>query len=202
MQNNKPARFLSDEELTELVRAVEAREAGASSRLYNVMRGIYRYWLSRQLGPDHWEDPLHNAYLAVLSAIQQKRITRPAGILGYAHTILVREIATDVKQKIRYREKQGEENPDPVDRGSHPDSRIDYSRRVAIMLEALKQLSDRDQELLRRFYLLEQSEAQIREEMGLTDTQFRLYKSRAKSRLGIRGTAIQKQTLRKRAASV
>jgi RNA polymerase sigma-70 factor (ECF subfamily) len=45
-------------------------------------------------------------------------------------------------------------------------------------------LPARDKEILTRFYLREQSQEQICAEMSLTETQFRLLKSRAKARFG------------------
>jgi hypothetical protein len=45
-------------------------------------------------------------------------------------------------------------------------------------------MSGRDREVLHRFYLLEQPPEQIQIEMGMTETQFRLTKQRAKSRFG------------------
>jgi RNA polymerase sigma-70 factor (ECF subfamily) len=45
-------------------------------------------------------------------------------------------------------------------------------------------LSDRDREILTRFYLDEQTQEKICEDMSLTETQFRLLKSRAKARFG------------------
>lgn len=52
------------------------------------------------------------------------------------------------------------------------------------MEAALNGLAVRDREILMRFYLDEQSQDQICAEMGLTETQFRLLKSRAKARFG------------------
>jgi DNA-directed RNA polymerase specialized sigma subunit len=46
----------------------------------------------------------------------------------------------------------------------------------------LTRLPDRDAEILSRFYLQEQSETQIRSEMDLTHTQYRLLKWRSKAR--------------------
>ena len=48
----------------------------------------------------------------------------------------------------------------------------------------LKGISRRDREILIRFYLLEESQELICRKMNLTDTQFRLLKSRAKARFG------------------
>jgi DNA-directed RNA polymerase specialized sigma24 family protein len=53
-----------------------------------------------------------------------------------------------------------------------------------LMERVLRGLSKRDREILTRFYLDEQPQEQICEEMQLTETQFRLFKSRAKTRFG------------------
>ena len=52
------------------------------------------------------------------------------------------------------------------------------------MREVLRALSARDREILTRFYLDEQSQEAICCEMELSETQFRLLKSRAKARFG------------------
>lgn len=52
------------------------------------------------------------------------------------------------------------------------------------MKEVLEGISARDREILTRFYLHEQTQQQICDEMNLTETQFRLLKSRAKARFG------------------
>jgi DNA-directed RNA polymerase specialized sigma24 family protein len=51
------------------------------------------------------------------------------------------------------------------------------------MRKILAKMKARDREILTRFYLHEQPPEQIQREMGLTLTQFNLYKSRAKNRL-------------------
>lgn len=55
-------------------------------------------------------------------------------------------------------------------------------RKEELVQRALAQLDERDLEILRRFYLHEQSPDQIGAEMSLTETQLRLLKSRAKAR--------------------
>jgi putative toxin-antitoxin system antitoxin component (TIGR02293 family) len=61
---------------------------------------------------------------------------------------------------------------------------------------ALTRLEGQEQEVLMRFYLFEQSQDQICSEMGLTETQFRLLKSRAKARFAesSRKTLTRKRT--------
>jgi RNA polymerase sigma-70 factor, ECF subfamily len=57
-------------------------------------------------------------------------------------------------------------------------------------------MAPRCREILERFYLREQRREQICREMSLTETQFRLLKSRAKARLGDRGQRRLKVTVR------
>jgi DNA-directed RNA polymerase specialized sigma24 family protein len=52
------------------------------------------------------------------------------------------------------------------------------------MRSVLSSISTRDSEILTRFYLLEQTQEEICTEMKLSETQFRLLKSRAKARFG------------------
>ncbi|MDQ6708268.1 MAG: hypothetical protein M3Z85_20105 [Acidobacteriota bacterium] len=53
--------------------------------------------------------------------------------------------------------------------------------------KVLKGISKRDREILTRFYIAEQSQDEICTQMKLTETQFRLLKSRAKARFGEMG---------------
>jgi RNA polymerase sigma-70 factor, ECF subfamily len=48
----------------------------------------------------------------------------------------------------------------------------------------LASLSQRGRDILERFYLKEQTQEQICQEMSLSETQFRLLKARAKARFG------------------
>jgi len=52
------------------------------------------------------------------------------------------------------------------------------------MVQVLQEISPRDREILTRFYLHGQEQDEICQEMNLTETQFRLLKSRAKARFG------------------
>jgi RNA polymerase sigma-70 factor (ECF subfamily) len=68
----------------------------------------------------------------------------------------------------------------------HPDpERIAIARQNQdLAMRILRSIPPRDREVLIRFYLNEQPATQICREMALTETQFRLIKSRAKARFG------------------
>ena len=71
-----------------------------------------------------------------------------------------------------------------VDPRENPEENAMLRQRTELIEKVLSELADRDREVLTRFYLHEQSQEQICAEMGLTETQFRLLKSRAKARFG------------------
>jgi DNA-directed RNA polymerase specialized sigma24 family protein len=74
--------------------------------------------------------------------------------------------------------------PRPNGTPSTPEQAAIFREREDLIKKVLSELSDRDREILTRFYLKEQSESKICLEMVLTETQFRLLKSRAKARFG------------------
>ena len=86
-------------------------------------------------------------------------------------------------------------------RGNPEDAAI-FRQRNELIQKVLQELGIRDREILTRFYLREQSQEQICVEMGLSETQFRLLKSRAKARFGelgkkkLAGRALQSVSMR------
>jgi RNA polymerase sigma-70 factor (ECF subfamily) len=71
-----------------------------------------------------------------------------------------------------------------ADPNGNPEESAIFKQRLDLVHRVLGELSGRDREILTRFYLREQDQDQICSEMALTDTQFRLLKSRAKARFG------------------
>ena len=71
-----------------------------------------------------------------------------------------------------------------------PERRAVDNERADVVRRVLKGVSRRDREVLRRFYVEEQSQEQICEEMQLTYNQFRLLKSRAKARFSEMGRRV------------
>jgi len=146
-------------------------------------RGI-RFFICRHLGPQEAEDKVHDALLIVVQAIRRGELRDPACLPGYVRTVVRHLMADHFGRSLDLRKKQVELGyavslDDP---GDNPEQAALARQKVEIMQEVLLRLSPRDREVLTRFYLLEQSKQQICAEMGLTETQFRLLKSRAKAR--------------------
>ena len=68
------------------------------------------------------------------------------------------------------------------DRTPNPERGAIEKQNTAVAMRVLQSLPLRDREVLMRFYLQEQTPEQICADLGITQTQFRLTKSRAKSR--------------------
>jgi RNA polymerase sigma-70 factor (ECF subfamily) len=167
-----------------LVESIRSGDQEAMSQLYATFGRGVRYYLSRQLGAQEIDDKVHDTFLVVLGAIQRGELREPERLMGYVRTVVRRLVATHIDRLVEERR----ERTDVEDGFVLADDRMDPERdtlrrqRVEIMEQVLHTISRRDREILTRFYLYEQSQEQICQEMGLNDTQFRLLKSRAKQR--------------------
>jgi RNA polymerase sigma factor (sigma-70 family) len=101
-------------------------------------------------------------------------------------TVVRRQVAAFIDQAVQARRERldvetGAQVPDGRE---NPEQHAMERQRTELMKRVLEGVSQRDREILTRFYLLEQSQEQICAEMRLSETQFRLLKSRAKARFG------------------
>jgi RNA polymerase sigma factor (sigma-70 family) len=168
--------------------------------LYGVFSRGVRFYLCRQLGPQELEDKVHDTFLIVLQAIQRGELREPDRLMGFVRTIVRRQVAAYIDNAVQTRREQTglECGLTICDQRSNPEQDAISRQRTEIMLGILQKMSRRDREILTRFYLLSQSQEQICREMGLSDTQFRLLKSRAKARFGELG----RRSLRRQAFPV
>ncbi len=169
-----------------LVGRIHAGEAAAMEELYrHFSRGV-RFYLCRQLGPQELDDKVHDTFLIVVQAIQRGELREPERLMGFVRTVVKRQLAAYIDQAVQSRrDAQVLEHGSAVsDNHESPEESLISRQRAEIMESVLRSISGRDREILTRFYLLEQTQEQICADMNLTETQFRLLKSRAKSRFG------------------
>jgi RNA polymerase sigma-70 factor (ECF subfamily) len=148
-------------------------------------RGI-RYYLCRHLGPEELDDRVHDTFLVVVQAVRKGDLREPERLMGFVRTIVRRQVAAYIDQAIQTRRDQAdiECGVAVVDGKSDPEQQAIARQKKELMKSVLESLSKRDRDILVRFYLNEESQEKICEEMSLTETQFRLLKSRAKARFG------------------
>ncbi len=97
-----------------------------------------------------------------------------------------RQVAAHIDKAMQARREQMDLDasarvPDP---SGNPEEVAIFNQKEDLVRRILAELSSRDREILTRFYLQEESQEEICAVMILTETQFRLLKSRAKSRFG------------------
>jgi RNA polymerase sigma-70 factor, ECF subfamily len=170
----------------DLVRRIEAQDGAAVAELYATFSKGLRYFLARRIGSQDIDDRIHDIIIVVLKAIQSGSLREPERLPGFVRTVAQRSFAQCISSLVRgrQRERDIEETGTVTDQQVSPEEGVLIRERAQIVRHALSQLAQRDQEVLRRFYLQEQSPEQICTEMSLTETQFRLLKSRAKARFG------------------
>jgi RNA polymerase sigma-70 factor (ECF subfamily) len=169
-----------------IVARIQNGENAAMEELYAIFAKGIRYYLCRQLGPQELDDKVHDTFLIVVQAIQRGDVREPDRLMGFIRTVVRRQVAAYIDQIVHSRREELdlELGTRIADRRRNPEQRVVVRQNSAIMKNALQQLPDRDREILIRFYLREEPQEQICQEMDLTETQFRLFKSRAKARFG------------------
>jgi RNA polymerase sigma-70 factor (ECF subfamily) len=139
-----------------------------------------------QLGPQELDDKVHDTFVVVVQAIRRGELREPERLMGFVRTVVRRQVAAHIDRVIHIRREQTDLEsstriPDPSE---NPEETAIFQQRMELIKRVLSELCDRDREILTRFYLREQGQNEICSEMLLTETQFRLLKSRAKARFG------------------
>lgn len=183
----------------DIVSRIQTGQDSGIEELYRVLNRGVRYYLGRQLGDQDLEDRLHEVLLIVVSAIRKGQVREPERIMGFVRTVAQRQVAANIEKLVRNRRQENELTPglDIPDERQNPERSAMLQERVELMRSVLAQMPERQREILVRFYRDEQTPEQICQEMSLTETQFRLAKSRAKATFGTKG----KEAMRKPATS-
>ena len=180
------ARQESGRNWPELVESIQKGERSGMEELYRVFSRGVRFYLCRQLGPQDLDDKVHDTFLIVVQAIQKGELREPERLMGFVRTVVRRQVAAQIDRAVQSRREQAE-----LDTSSAVSDHRDTPEQAAILRQheqvaenVLRSISERDREILTRFYLMEQTQQQICDGMHLSETQFRLLKSRAKARFG------------------
>ncbi len=170
----------------DLVERIRNNDNTAMEELYRTFSRGIRYYLCRHLGPQELDDKVHDTFLIVVQSIQNGALREPDRLMGFVRTIVRRQVAAFIDNAVQARRDFAdlEVGGRVADLRQNPEQRAIHEQRTNLMIKVLRGISQRDREILTRFYLYEQPQEQICEEMNLTETQFRLLKSRAKARFG------------------
>ena len=166
---------------TSLVAGIRAGDEAAISELYRNLKGL-RWYMYRQIG-DIAEDEYHGIMADLVAQIQRGDLRNPEALAGYARTMAHHRIAARIQAIRRAREQDINVEFVPLrDHAPNPEEAVIHRERLEIAKRILEALPERDRAVLIRFYLDGEPAPEIQKDLELTETQFRLIKSRAKSR--------------------
>ncbi len=169
-----------------LVARIHRGEDSGMEDLYRLFARGIRFYLCRQLGPQELDDKIHDTFLIVVQAIRKGDLREPERLMGFVRTVVRRQVAAHIDKVVHSRREELDLDVGVrvADVRRNPEQNAAFQQKVEFMVSVLDGLSERDREILSRFYLDEQSQEEICDEMDLSETQFRLLKSRAKARFG------------------
>lgn len=172
--------------LVELVDRIRTGQTDGMEDLYQLFSKGIRFYLCRQLGPQELDDKIHDTFVVVVQAIRKGELREPQRLMGFVRTIVRRQVAAHIDKVVHNRRDQMDLDTTMrvADPRGNPEQTAMFLQRNRLIHKVLGELTPRDREILTRFYLMEQGQDQICSEMALTETQFRLLKSRAKARFG------------------
>lgn len=174
------------EQYAHLIARIRAGDASAMEQLYRTLLPGLRWLVLRSLGPQDTDDVVSETFCTALRMIKNGAVREPEHLLGYVRGIARIQIMNCIQSRMLSRERQSELDLEGIGPDSHPspEELAEASESRAVAYSALRGLPERQRDVLVRFYLDHQSPEEICRDLGLTATQFRLLKSRAKKRFG------------------
>lgn len=197
--DSEPVVPVSSTDWGSLVEGIRLGSEDGMTELYRLFSKGIRFYLCRQLGPQELDDKVHDTFLIVVQAIRRGDLREPERLMGFVRTVVRRQVAAYIDDAVQTRREQTDIESGVVvaDAKRNPEEKAIGRQHEDLMVQVLRSMSSRDRDILTRFYLHEQTQEQICTDMNLSETQFRLLKSRAKARFGELG----KRKLQKKAIS-
>jgi RNA polymerase sigma-70 factor (ECF subfamily) len=169
-----------------LIEQIKRGEDAGMTELHKMFSNGVRWIIYRRLGCEECDDLMHDAFTIVVLAIKRGALRDPLCLMGYVQTVVRIQIAHAINRLVRIRQEESDTDfgRNVADSKNNPEQDYEFREQVDFMKVVLGELSSRDREILSRYYLNEETQAEICLQMGLTGTQFRLLKCRAKERFG------------------
>jgi RNA polymerase sigma-70 factor, ECF subfamily len=178
-----------------LIAQVKAGEDTGSEQLYKLFSRGVRDYLWRQLGPQELNEKVYDTFAIIAEAIRGGELRDSELLTAFIHRVAYR-------QAVKYIEETAHKGRAGTDLGfgmavvyrrDNPKEDAIIHKKMCLMEKVLRSLSQTDRDILERFYLHEHSHVQICGEMSVTETQFRLLKSRVKVNLEERSRKSREQ---------
>ncbi|HWR51687.1 MAG TPA: sigma-70 family RNA polymerase sigma factor, partial [Bryobacteraceae bacterium] len=171
----------TDRHFSSLIDRVRANDSAAVMELYQLVQRGVRFLIVRRVDYSEIDDVLHDVFVAAMRAIQNETIKNPDSLLAYLRGIARNKAGWILETRRRCRPSPPEDEEFAAADLS-PEKQLNQRQEAALMKRQLTAMPASDREVLVRFYLEGETQTSICESMGLTATQFRLLKWRAKAR--------------------
>lgn len=170
----------------ELIARIRAGDNDAMDELYQTLQRGVRWMVRRSIGPQDTDDVVNDVFYTAFRMIQRGAVQEPEHLIAYVRGIARHHILACIHSRVVAREHEADletagEQPDGL---PSPEEVVRAKEFAGLAREAMAKLPPRRREVLARFYLQNQSAEEIRRELNLTATQFRLLKNRAKNEFG------------------
>lgn len=181
-----------------IVNLILAGDSQGEELLYSTFSRGLRYLAAKHC-PEYADDCCHDTILTVTRQIKGGQLKTPAALPGYINIVLKR---TAWNKKLESERLGANDEVFTTVVQTRSDDRCDPQRmleveeRAQILRDGLRSLKPQEQEILTRFYLKGEKPEFICQQMKLTETQFRLNKSRSKQKLESFTTKRLRSTLR------
>lgn len=171
----------SSPSFAEVVANVRNGSPEGMDQLYRIFRTLSGS-LRRQIGNLEFEDRVHDMFIVAVEAIREGKLREPAALPSYIHGIARLSNFSHIGVKVRRERLSGSLRQwvSVRTRTASPEDLLTQRERARIMRELLASLTEREREVLTRFYLREQTKEQICRELSLTEPSS-VYPSRAPS---------------------
>lgn len=151
-----------------------------------MIRTHVRACVGQRLGwSDSVNDIIHDVFVTTAECIRHGALNEPDKLLSFALGIARHLTSQEIRRRARRRRTEAAERISVA--STTPEQLLQTAQKRELAWSVLNRLPKPEREILERFYLQEQPAADISREMGLTETQFRLAKSRAKAHFGVLG---------------
>jgi RNA polymerase sigma factor (sigma-70 family) len=168
-----------------LATQIRCGDPHAVEELYRMMKQMLRPTVLYSVRETDPHDLLHETLTIVVENVQNGNLRNPGALRAYVQAVIRRQVATRIIRAVWDRKRMVDAVAviEMATSGDDPEKRLLKDEKRELLKRGISRLGSRDNELLTRFYLRGEKYGHICEEMNLTETQFRLFKSRAKARL-------------------
>jgi len=168
-----------------LVSGIRNKDGAAFENFYQIFGESVRAHAMRQVRDgDIAANCASQSLMVALEGIERGSLRDPSRMAGYvwaiARNVVRKAIAGIMADRVRHSGHEVELLPTVIHSPEDTAILVQQKRNVKRALAAMRPM---DREILRRFYFEDVPVAKIRRDLGITSTQFRVMKSRAKATL-------------------